>query len=288
MKKCDIKHTRQLNRQSQMEIKSIKDLFTINETDPVTYISLEYGDCGPMELKYKTKSNDTFVHVKISEEYISGDIVDSEELLICSRLTEYTSLETFVFGSCSPINIPRIPSSLKVLKLTHCYFNEDLFEMMSNNNGRIYITLCCHKSVEDANYRPVVSMKDAKKRDPVGDKSNCKLCLFSDKIQCIRCKGHLSIEPKDTSEILKFFYVLLIHGNKYMGIKHETNWCVNLKCDQHINSIDELKKIKVVCMNCKYANKMESLKLTDQTKYHDFFNLIHSHSDKTEQQIIDF
>jgi len=154
------------------------ELFELNKTTPITYLSIECGDGGPVVIEYKTTVNNIITTIEYEQSTFYGEKqgyydqknniiipcpennqdmwklendrnyirlpITKEESFVCNKLLELTSLETFIFGSCDGIYIPEVPDSLKILKLGHKSFNINLFEKITKNGGNIYIGMCCH------------------------------------------------------------------------------------------------------------------------------------------------
>jgi hypothetical protein len=201
-------------------------------TDQIEFLFASCGE-GSMSLSYKT-INGILVTIKPNNpsgygvENRGSDFTNYPIDILYDRIWEFTSLTELVIDSCSKITIPRIPKTLKYIKLSHEFFNPELFDMIRENKGSIYISMCCHFNYPEVNYRLVSDMQDAKKRSPSGDPHNCIYCYFDGKTQCPKCNRCMVL--KDNSNVQ--FYDLLNRHDPYDKLKelHDNVQAVCPRC----------------------------------------------------------
>jgi hypothetical protein len=267
------------------EAKPIEYLFTVNKNDPIIYLEFYAPADGECIGIYKTKSNGT--KTKISIKYTLNEMkklydnennctvdydykLDNnrryvrlpssiEEQIICTQLTELAFLEIFHISSCDGIYIPSIPDSLKKLKIGHYTFNHNLFKMMSDNNGDIYIDKCPHIHDDDENYDNFFQVNTLNEMYEILDdynvpnertNPNCTECDLRNKLYCNEC----------------FNYMVCSHENKNMELK--------LFVDVYDESVlstnktkEELKQMEVVCMNCRYPGYLNKLGYSNSNNF---------------------
>jgi len=184
-------------------IKSFDELVKYNPT------TIEFMDSDPVLLKatingkiiefnypskgyIDPKDNDLFIE---DGELTRYDIHDVNDIML-KKLIPYTLsiserelyntickfgyLEELIFISSHYTYLSDLPRSLKIIKLAHKSFNDDLLF----KNIEIYCAKCCH---ENSDYVRVSSMEEKYKKWTFDDYVNCVFCSLKKYTQCNKC-----------------------------------------------------------------------------------------------------